>query len=404
MKNILVITYWSYKDALIQTYTLPYLYLIKKSVPSNTKIFLFTLEQFSYRMTQEEWNTEKEKLSHKKIFLIRFKYSRFGLKMLIKASLIINYLIFLIFREGISHIHSWCTPAGTLALVLSKITRKKLIIDSFEPHALPMVEGGIWSKKSIAFRLLNKFEQLQAKYANVVIGCVNQMKEYTIKTYKVNIKQFYHIPACVNFNKFDIAKRKNSKLLKELGLQNKIIGVYAGKFGGLYLEDEVFDFIKCCYDYYGDNFRFLLLTNHSNKEILKYCAKANLKKEVIISMFVPHSLISNYIGLADFGITPTKPSPSRRYSTPIKTAEYWALGLPVVITENISDDSEIIKTYKIGSIMNDFSKEGYFRNIKEIDNLLKIDNKKLKEKILLVAKKYRSFDIAKNVYQAIYPE
>jgi len=44
-KNVLILTYWSYHDALIQTYTLPYVRIIKKYLPAKSKIFLVTLEQ-----------------------------------------------------------------------------------------------------------------------------------------------------------------------------------------------------------------------------------------------------------------------------------------------------------------------------------------------------------------------
>ena len=33
--NVLVLTYWSYKDALIQTYTLPYVRIIQKNLGTN---------------------------------------------------------------------------------------------------------------------------------------------------------------------------------------------------------------------------------------------------------------------------------------------------------------------------------------------------------------------------------
>ena len=63
MKNLLIITYWSYKDALIQAYTLPYVKLIRKNLEDHQKIYLVTLEQESNEMTKREWTSEKEKFS-----------------------------------------------------------------------------------------------------------------------------------------------------------------------------------------------------------------------------------------------------------------------------------------------------------------------------------------------------
>jgi hypothetical protein len=42
--NILVLTYWQFNDALIQTYTLPYLRIIEPIIPNDSKIFLMTLD------------------------------------------------------------------------------------------------------------------------------------------------------------------------------------------------------------------------------------------------------------------------------------------------------------------------------------------------------------------------
>ena len=54
MKNILIITYWSYKDALIQTYTLPYVKVIRENLSDDQKIYLVTLEQDSLRMNNND--------------------------------------------------------------------------------------------------------------------------------------------------------------------------------------------------------------------------------------------------------------------------------------------------------------------------------------------------------------
>jgi len=107
--------------------------------------------------------------------------------------------------------------------------------------------------------------------------------------------------------------------------------------------------------------------------------------------------------LGDFGITPVKPIPTKRYCTPIKDGEYWALGLPVVITKGISDDSDIIKKYKIGSVLEELNEKNYLKAIQEIDVLLKNNTRmELYNKIRPIAEKYRNFDIAEKVYKEIY--
>jgi hypothetical protein len=79
------------------------------------------------------------------------------------------------------------------------------------------------------------------------------------------------------------------------------------------------------------------------------------------------------------------------------------MGLPVVITKNISDDSDIIKKNNIGSVLEVLNKNAYLKSAKEIKELLNSDvNKELSATIRAVAEKYRNFEIAKRVYQTIY--
>jgi hypothetical protein len=390
-ENILILTYWSYSDALVQTYSLPYARIISDIISDDSNIYFFTLEK--------EANTTIK--NEKKISFLNIQYKKFGLGALLMWLKLILRLSILIKKKKITTIHAWCTPAGMIGYVLSILTGKRLIIDSYEPHAEAMVENGSWKKGSNAFKILFLFEKLQTKRAQFLIAAADGMKEYAANKYKHNKNNFFTKPACVNLELFSSKNKKQKHLLDKLNLQDKIVCVYAGKFGGIYLDDEVFSFFKSAEEYWGDKFRALVLSSHPADEIQLKAEKANLNPATIIHLFVPHSEIPDYMGLADFAITPVKPVPTKKYCTPIKDGEYWALGLPVVITNNISDDTEIIRQNKIGSVLDRFDKEHYLKSIIEIEQLLSLNNN-LYQKIRQIAITYRNFDIAKKIYQKIY--
>ncbi len=391
--HILVITYWKYDDALIQTYTLPYLKIIESILTHNSKIYLFTLDD----------TIEKSKVVSKKIINVSRAYYSFGFKSTIEWIKNFIYLYKLIKKEKIEYIHCWCTPAGVAGYILSKLTKVKLIIDSYEPHAEAMLENGTWRKNSVAFKSLFWFEKLQSKRAHYLIAATKGMKDYAFKKYAISNTNFFVKPACVNLNLFSWANRKNEHLISELGLTNKIVCVYAGKFGGIYLDSEVFDFFRQCELYWGDKFHALILSSHHYDEIKMLAQKSNFSLSCLTLKFVNHSQIPNYMGLGDFGITPVKSVPSKKYCTPIKNGEYWALGLPVVITANISDDSEIIKENNIGSVISQLNTEGYLLSIKEINYLLQHHSiNELYNKIRPIAERFRNFNIPNTIYNQIY--
>jgi len=401
MKPILVLTYWSFKDALIQTYTLPYVRMITRI--SGRKVYLLCLEQSIIATSIEERSRLQADLAKDNIEVLFLDYNRFGLK---QAFLWIGYvfkLVFLIVQKRVEFIHAWCTPGGAIGYILSVITQTPLIIDSYEPHAESMVENGSWLKNSLAYKILYYLERKQSERAKNFIAVSSKMQNYAEETYKVKIpdKHFFVKPACTNLELFN-SKIDNSLLVNELGLKNKLVCIYAGKLGGIYLDDEVFDFIRECYNFWGEKFRFLMLTNASREEVLGQVRRINIPENVLIRKFVQHAEVPAYMALGDFALNPVKPVPSKRCCTSIKDGEYWATGLPVVITANISDDSDIIEKNDIGYVLKELNQNEYIKAVKKIDLLLGADRAFLKQKIRNVAKTYRSFKIAERLYEKIY--
>lgn len=400
-RNILVLTYWSYKDALIQTYTLPYVKQIKEELEPDSKIYLVCLEQQKYQMTAEEHREEKRKLKAHNIELVQFRYSNFGFFMFFKTCFILCSLLTKIVTKRINYIHSWCTPAGSLGYILSILTRRKLVLDSYEPHAEPMVESNTWKRNSIKFRLLFWLEKAQLRRATEVITCVPAMNDYVRKTFNIELRDTFSKPACVDFELFNEQKLKDPKLLDELDLKDKVVGIYTGKFGGSYLKEELFEFIKVAEDHWGkDKFRFIILSGHPAEEVAALANKAGIALETILHKFVPHKEVATYMRLANFGLVPFLPVPSKRYGSPIKTNEYFAMGLPVVITKDISDDSNVIAERKFGYVLEELNTTAYSNACKTVEVLISDQNKSIE--IIEYAKEFRSFDCSKEVYHSVY--
>jgi glycosyltransferase involved in cell wall biosynthesis len=400
-KNILILTHWSYRDALVQTYTLPYVNIIRNIVHPDEKIFLVTSEHNRIALTDEEVRTINADWRRNNMFLCTLPYVSMGARKIIASLQHLYGLYKIIRREKISTIHCFCTPAGSIGYLLSKLTGARLVLDSYEPHAESMVENGTWSRNGFAFRSLFLLEKLQSRKADYFIGTSEGMKGYAKKKYEIEVANFFVKPACVDLNKF-YPQQKDAIFLKELDLQEKIVCVYAGKLGGIYLKEEVFDFIKECYQYWGERFRFLMLTNASREEVLKELSRVELPSHVVIQKFVKHEEVPKHLSLGDFAINPVKPVPTKQYCTSIKDGEYWATGLPVVITKNISDDSDIINKNEIGYELKELCSTEYFNAIKKIDELILDGSDTINQKIRRVAEQYRSYKIAEKTYTLIY--
>jgi len=395
---VLVLTYWSFEDALVQTYTLPYVKIIKNAIGEGREIYLVTLEN---NISRSEIKAVKGLAD---VYNYKLKYYNFGLIAILYWSIEILHLYKLCRNKSINTIHAWCTPAGAIGYILSKISGIPLIIDSFEPHAEAMVENKTWSKFGIAYRLLFGLERRQAFHASYLIAASSHMENYSRKKYGILNKIFFVKPACVNFEKF-IGRDDKRTLRSELGLPPSTIMIYAGKFGGIYFDKQIISFAKTLLNHTFPDLHFLILTSTPKEKIYAWCAEVSFPLDRVHLKFVSHDEVPRYMAASDFALTPVKPVPSKLCCTPIKNGEYWACGLPVVISKNISDDSDLIFENKIGAIC-DFNSIESQRNagriIKEL--LDDPDQLSLRNRIRELAMINRNFDIAKNLYYNIYAQ
>src|SRR5690242_18387607 len=116
--NILILTQWSFKDALVQTYTLPYVSIIRSKLPAASRIFLVTYEQGKLALSRDDIGEVNNRWKNENMELVTLPYKRFGIKKLISVIGHISALVGLIKKNKIKLIHSFCTTAGSTAYIL----------------------------------------------------------------------------------------------------------------------------------------------------------------------------------------------------------------------------------------------------------------------------------------------
>jgi glycosyltransferase involved in cell wall biosynthesis len=401
MRDILVLTYFSFHEPLTQSYTLPYLRRFPKSSRDHPRIYLVTLEKEEFRNVRPAAQVRNE-LRQEGIEWLSFDYSRFGWSAIVAWLHIVPRLAVLVFRHNIGWIHCWATPAGAVGVLVHFVTRRPLIVDSFEPHAEAMVENGTWRRNGLAFRLLFLLEKIQARRASALIGTTEGMRTYCRRTLGVSPARFLVKPACVDLEKFQLREKSLLPGLPPDLLGKDRVLVYAGKIGGIYLDRELFEFLAAAYRRWPARFHAILLTHHDLASIQKKCREAGVPSEAVSALGVSHEKVPDYLSLADFAITPVKPVPTKRYCSPIKDGEYWAMGLPVIITADISDDSEIIEKEGVGVVLRGLSQSEYESALAQLDVLLEKPRAQMQRAIRELARKYRDYSRAAEVYKQIY--
>lgn len=399
--NILALTYWSYNEPLIQAATLPHLETILRILPAGSNIFLLTLEKKHLAMDSFEKQAVEQYLKTKGITLIVQNYYPFGMRAAGAWTKNLWKLKRLCKKEKIDYLHAFGTPVGAATYALSKLSGLPFVVDSYEPHAEAMVENNTWKKNSIAFRMLFYLEKMQTKHAAAVLPASPLMNEYAFKKYGILPANSFPKPATVNTAIFKPAGLAELQLKQRIHT-DKIVGIYAGKFGGIYLENEIFILIKAAQNVWQDKFEMVVLSDASEHYIRHKSKLFNIPDSVITLKNVKHSEVHRELQMADFAINPVKPVPSKRYCTSIKDGEYWATGLPVIIPSHISDDSHIIEENNAGVIWKDLSLEGATEAIQQMEKLLGENRESRTYRIRNIALNYRDSKTNAAIYEAIY--
>ncbi len=404
--NILFFTNWSFNEGLIQAYTLPYVTIIQ-NIRKKGFLYLVTEEKEFSKIDQKEIDEKNKSLFEYRVVWKPRPYLPLGWKKGFSILKELGLWSTFVLKKKIKIFHSLCSPAGVYAYLLSFLVfkRRRLIIDSFEPHSYYMEESGVWNRKSLAYRFLCCMEKRMVKRADFVIGATNSMKEFSARVYGAkNTNDFFVKPACVDLDKFKFSDEDRKAIRNLFDLDGEtIIGVYVGKFGGIYLSNEIFDFFRQAYDFWEQKFFLLVLSPQGKEEIVNLCRESGFPEAALLLKNVPHTEVKKYLSAADFGLCPVKPSPSRKYCTPIKNGEYWATGLPIIITKEISDDSDIIEKEDGGVVIQELDGDGYKEALSKLDHLLKMYTKnELRYHIRRIANEYRNFNIAFDIYSKIY--
>ena len=241
-------------------------------------------------------------------------------------------------------------PAGSLAYLSTKKMKIPFVVESFEPHADYMKAAGEWRKFGIRYLFQKHWEKQQKKYAKALVTVTENYRNRLIEEGVVKDKIFV-VPCAVDQNIFYKDKSLRKKVRSKLNIPDDAkVGVYAGKFGGLYLKEKAFKIFSRASEQI-EEFHLLLLTNTDSNWLNKMIQQYNLPSNRIHIKFVSYDEMNNYLNIADFAFALYKSNHVSQYLSPVKIGEYWACGLPVLITPNLGDEMHWIKGKGLGDIL-----------------------------------------------------
>lgn len=390
--NILYIGYWNLYDPLTISTVFPTLRVLRDLHPTAKLIFVnIQREALSVELPPilEELGILYHPIKSGESF--RFKISDFAKGPGLIKTLCKTHYIARIIAQG--------APAGSLAYLAWKKTGIPFLVESFEPHADYMLESKVWSRFDLRFILQHYSEQMQKKHSAgllpVTVNYQIQLREELVESKKIKV-----VPCVVNENQFAFNMEVRLKVRKELRIdQGKIVGLYAGKYDGLYLATESFQLYKIIFDQLPDFVLIILSSTEYHSWIKRQIRDYRLPVEKIIIKSVSHDKVGNYCSASDFAFATYKQGQSKAYLSPVKVGEYWVSGLPILMTRGIGDESRMMEN-GFGGVLFDPDQIGAEILTEKIDQLVAMAREPgIRKKISAVGINLRSVEKLKSAYE-----
>ncbi len=401
MRNTLILAYYSIKDPVFQGAVLPYFI----DFPNKDLHFtLVTYEHSNYKLTANEISSLSTYLNSHNISWLRLSWNSGKLKLVKKLYDMFRSIVILrgvILKKKCEYIYSEGFPGAIIGHYLTLLTKAKHLIHTFEPHANYMLESGVWTRNSWEFLLLKKLEKKIALRASHIFTATNGMIN-VIESWGVDRRRLHRVPSCIDLERFKFDNDSRLKIRQEMGLsKTDLLVVYLGKIGGMYMDEEIFEFYKLLSESKSLRCKFLFVTPQPIKLFEKRIEMNGLDKSLISIINVTHKEVPSYLSASDFGFVAVRQRPSKVFCSPIKTGEYMACGLPVIVPKGISDDFYVMKELGIAIVLERPSHEGYEKVREELEEFWASKTESTRVECRKYAKENRNVAKAKELYERI---
>jgi glycosyltransferase involved in cell wall biosynthesis len=124
------------------------------------------------------------------------------------------------------------------------------------------------------------------------------------------------------------------------------------------------------------NVHFLILSD-GKKVFVDIFKKIGISDRDYSIYSAKHEEVPDYASAGDVGVLVRDNSIVNKVASPAKFGEYLALGMPVIVTKGLGDTEDIVKKYKVGSVIDGTDPNSISIGVDELLNLVSDDGRKL---------------------------
>jgi glycosyltransferase involved in cell wall biosynthesis len=266
--------------------------------------------------------------------------------------------------EPVDVVHARTFVGGLIGRLVAATLRTKLVYHNEGFYPDEQVDGGFWAQGSAWHRLTKALETRLYAAADGLIALSHRAKAVVEDLPAVRRKKtpVIVVPSCVDLDRFT---HDPDRSRQHDGLRL----VYTGAVGGRYILDRVGRFVSVLAERRPD-VRLSVLTRAEPALVTEMLDRGGLPRDAWSLDCLPHEAMPAELPRHDAGLFFLTQGLSEHGCSPTKVGEYWACGLPVVTTPNVSDTDALIREWRAGVVVAGHDHESYRRAAAELEALL----------------------------------
>jgi len=373
--STLYICYFWLNEPLVQSQVLPYLREIRDG---GTQVYLMTFE-IDAKLTKKQIEAEREKLAAEGIVWYNLTYHKrpsipaTAFDILTGAWLTAK----VIRREKIDVLHARVHVPALMAMLARTLNRRrpKILFDirGFFPEEY--TDAGIWKVNGMLYRVTKWVEQKLLRESDAFVVLTEKARQILFpESAETGFDKLGRpvevIPCCVDFERrFQGNQDKlRKKTRDELKLNDRLVITHLGALGGLYLTEDLANFLQVARSKYPNTFASFLTQTNPGLITMLLKERGFTEEDFFVGKISPTE-VQRYLSASDIALSFVKATYATASRSPTKIPEYLACGLPIVSNRGVGDVDELIIEENVGILLNDFSSESYADALKQVITL-----------------------------------
>jgi glycosyltransferase involved in cell wall biosynthesis len=362
--RVLYVVYWGAGEPLGQALVLP---SVKRLAADGVRVTLVTFDKSEDLERTEEIARIREDLRSREIRWISLRYHKrpqapaklwdvlCGWARSVAAQL----------DERTDIVHARSFFGGLMGMALAPLLRARLIYHNEGFYPDEQVDGGVWVAESTKHRVGRYLERKLYGHADGIIALSERARRAIEKLPAVKRKQtpIVVVPSAVDLRRFQCP---SGHMFPRNGLRL----VYAGSIGARYRFESAMQFASAAFRELGQ-VHLRVLTRQDKIAVERLLDSSGLPRQAWSVGFLPHEEIPAELARHEAGLYFVAAGSSAAGTSPTRVGEYWACGLPVVISPDVSDTEEVILRERVGVLVREGSDAAYREAARELHELLK---------------------------------